>query len=312
MQNVKFDRLRYLESVMTEGSIRKAAEKLAVPPSAVSRQIQTLEQETGLTLFERLATGVAPTGAAEHLLDYYRVCMAQWENLEHQLSALRDLQTGSVSLAVSEGLIGPLTEEILWHFHRRYPHVRISVQMKATAEIVEAVENGAVHIGLAYSPPHTERIRFHANAKHHVVAAVSPRHPLARQKGDITFGRAISYPFATMPAVYGLGRLIEAVAAAENLRFGPTFRANTLDMLKRFAIEGLGVSFVTDFSIMDEVAAGKLIGRRIDHPMLGNQYARVLVKADRLLSHAATELLQWIETRLSVFNPTADLGEAIC
>ena len=48
---------------MIEGSIRKAAEKLAVPPSAVSRQIQMLELETDLTLFERLATGVAPTAA---------------------------------------------------------------------------------------------------------------------------------------------------------------------------------------------------------------------------------------------------------
>jgi len=294
---------------MIEGSIRKAAEKLSVPPSAVSRQIQLLELETDLTLFERLATGVAPTAAADHLLDYYRICMAQLENLEHQLSALRDLQTGSVSLAVSEGLIAALTEEVLWAFHRRYPHVRIAVQMKATSEIVEAVENGAVHIGLAYSPPHTERIRFHANAKHNVVAAISPDHPLAQQSGDIPFGRAIAYPFATMPPVYGLGRLIEAVASAENLRFGPAFRANTLDMLKRFAIEGLGVALVTDYSIRDEVAAGLLVGRKIDHPMLGNQYARVLVKADRMLSHAAAELLQWIETRMSVFNASAKSEE---
>lgn len=305
MYQIKKNQLMYLETVVTTGSIRKAAVRLGVQPSAVSRQIQTLERETGTQLFERQASGTVPTPATTHLLEYYRTWSAQLEHLENQLESLDDLKSGSVSVAASEGLIPALADEVLWDFNRRYPNVRLSVQIRATGEILDDMQKGIVHIGMAYSPPAADNIRFHASDRHHVVAAVTPDHPLAQQTGAVTFGRAIAYPFATMPPAYGLGRLIEAVASAENLRFAPAMRANTLDMLKRYALAGLGVAMVTDYSVREEVAEGRLVARNIDHRMLGNQYAKVFVKSDRVLPRAAAELLSWIETRMSVFNGSA-------
>lgn len=62
-------------------------------------------------------------------------------------------------------------------------------------------------------------------------------------------------------------------------------------------------------AVREEVADGRLVARTIDHPMLGNQYAKVFVNSERMLTRAASELLRWIETRLSVFNApmTADV-----
>lgn len=300
-----------LEAVVTAGSIRKAAQRLGMQPPAVSRQIQALERETGIALFDRRADGTVPTPAAEYVLEYYRVWSGQLEHLKNQLDELADLRSGSVSVAASEGLIPSLTEEVLWDFTRKYPGVRLLVQMKATSEIVEDVQKGFVHIGLAYSPPATVNIRFHAGVKHRVVAAVRPDHPLAMQKDGVPLGRVIAYPFGTMPPIYGLGQLIETIAAAEHLRFTPTLRANTLDVLKRFAIAGLGAALVTDYSVRAEVADGQLVTRTIDHPMLGNQHARVFVKSDRMLTAAAAELLHWIEHRMSVFTAPADAEEAL-
>jgi DNA-binding transcriptional LysR family regulator len=302
MDQIKKSQLMYLEAVITMGSIRKAATKLGVRASAVSRQIQMLERATGAILFDRQSAGTVPTPATEHLLEYHRMWSAQLEHLEGQLGSLDDLRSGSVIVAASEGLIPSLTDDVLWDFNRQYPDIRLTIQTKATVEIVHDVQKGIVHIGMAYSPPASEHLRFHAHARHRVVAAMHPDHPLAKQEGDIPFGRAIAYPFATMPALYGLGRLIEAVAAAENLRFTPIMQGNTLDLLKRFALAGRGVAMVTDYSVREELADGRLVARAIDHPMLGNQYAKVFVNSERMLTRAATELLRWIETRMLVFN----------
>lgn len=309
MDQIKKSQLMYLEAVVAMGSIRKAATKLGIQPSAVSRQILQLERETGTILFDRQPGGTVPTPATEHLLEYYRMWSAQLEHLESQLGSLDDLRSGRVIVAASEGLIPSLTDDVLWDFNRQYPDIRLTVQCKATVEIVHDVQKGIVHIGMAYSPPASEHLRFHTHVRHRVVAAMCPDHPLAAQTGDIPFGRAIAYPFATMPAVYGLGRLIEAVAAAENLRFAPVLQANTLDLLKRFALAGRGVAMVTDYAVREEVADGRLVARTIDHPMLGNQYAKVFVNSERMLTRAASELLRWIETRMSVFNApmTADV-----
>ncbi len=302
MKSQTLNGLKYLEALIAERSIRKAAERLSMPPSALCRRIRALEVEVDAVLFDRCTSGVTPTAAAELLLDHLRIFEAHRDSLDTRLAELKDLRRGAISLAASEGLIASLTDDVLWQFNREYPGIRISLQMKATGDIVADVVNGAVDIGLAYGPPHLEGLRFHAAVKHAVVAAVSPQHPLAQQEGSIAFGRAISYPFATMPAVYGLGRLIEAVASTETLRFAPALRANTLDILKRYAIAGLGVALVTDYSVAEELAAGMLVARPISHPMLERQHARVFVRADRTLNHAAAELLRWIETRMTVFS----------
>ncbi|KVD96204.1 transcriptional regulator [Burkholderia stagnalis] len=291
----------YFEIVMTERSFRKAADRLQVAPSEVSRQIQRLESETGLHLFDRHPSGVVPTEQAECLLRYHRGCEATYEVLQSELDALRSLKTGRVSISASEGVIPALADEILWAFGNEYPDVRISVNIRATGEIVSDVLKDVAHIGIAYSPPTTEGIRVHRSAVHQVVAAVRPDHPLASQPGAIPFGRAISYPFATMPSMYGLGGTIDMLARSEAIRYQPAFVGNTLDVLRRFAIAGMGVAFLTDYSIAGDVAEGRLVGKAIDHPLLGRQSVQVLVKSDRTLPFAAHELLRRIETRMSTF-----------
>ncbi|RQR49187.1 LysR family transcriptional regulator [Burkholderia sp. Bp9126] len=143
----------YFEIVMTERSFRKAADRLQVAPSEVSRQIQRLESETGLHLFDRHSSGVVPTEQAECLLRYHRGCEATYEVLQSELDALRSLKTGRVSISASEGVIPALAEEILWAFGNEYPDVRISVNIRATGEIVSDVLKDVAHIGIAYSPP---------------------------------------------------------------------------------------------------------------------------------------------------------------
>ncbi|WP_254603618.1 LysR family transcriptional regulator [Burkholderia lata] len=302
MEIPKNRQMQYFEIVMTERSFRKAADRLQVAPSEVSRQIQRLESETGLHLFDRHSSGVVATEQAECLLRYHRGCEATYEVLQSELDALRSLKTGRVAISASEGVIPTLTEEILWTFGNEYPNVRLAVSIRATGEIVSDVLKDVAHIGIAYSPPKTDGIRVHRSVVHRVVAAVRPDHPLASQPGAITFGRAISYPFATMPPMYGLGGTIDMLARSEPIRYQPTFVGNTLDVLRRFAIAGMGVAFLTDYSIAADVEAGRLVGKEIDHPLLGRQSVQVLVKSERTLPFAAQELLRRVETRMSTFT----------
>ncbi|WP_244136404.1 LysR substrate-binding domain-containing protein [Burkholderia sp. BCC0405] len=91
------------------------------------------------------------------------------------------------------------------------------------------------------------------------------------------------------------------LARSEPVRYQPSLVGNTLDVLHRFAIAGMGVAFLTDYSIAEDVAEGRLVGKAIDHPLLGRQSVQVLVKSERTLPFAAQELLRRIETRMSTF-----------
>ena len=294
--------VQFFETVMIERSLRKAAERLDVSVSEVSRQIRKLETAMKLRLFHREPSGVVPTREAELLLEYHRGCDSQFEVFKGRIDSLHSLKTGIVSVSVSESMMVPFTSEVLWEFCRHYPDVRVLLNQRATREIIEDVLTDAAHIGLVYNPPPTDGISVYRSFRDGLIAAVHPEHPLATHAGPVPFARAVAYPFATMPSPYGIGGLMESVAKTEVVKFKPVVVANTLDVLRRFALQGLGVAFVSTFTINQELEAGTLVAVPIDHPAFGKQSTSIIVKSGRALSAATEELLKRIECNMTAFS----------
>jgi len=299
MYDITRAKMRVFQALLEHKSVRKAAEQLDISRTVVSRYLTELEEMIGERLFDRAATGLMPTDAVPYLLEYARSVEASHERLLDGVNQLKCLHTGNLLISLSEGLIDTLIEDVLAGFADKYPGVEIVLNMRATAEIIDDVLSNEAHIGLAYNPPLTDGIEFCASAVHHIVAAVNPDHPLAQSKGPIPLAAALAYPVGIMPQTYGLGLLIRTIAKAENLRLAPNFNANTLMALRAYARHAGGLAFVTDFSIRKEVAAGQLVGIRLDHPLTENQYARVLLKEKRPLPRAAQEVINAINQHLA-------------
>ncbi|WP_083438980.1 LysR family transcriptional regulator [Herbaspirillum autotrophicum] len=296
------NRMRYFEAVKEHKSIRRAAEQLNAKPSVITRQIQTLENEIGTELFERNHKGMIPTEAAYFLTEFWLSCLAQKENLDDQLRTLREIQHGHIQISLCEDVAESFLNEALSEFIHLYPKVEIVANVRATNAIIGNVVENVAHIGIAYNPPMCADIDTHASSRHCIVAAMRPGHALAQRTGPISLQDAIEYPCGLMPTSYGLGQLVQNIACAEALTIKAAFTSNTLLMLKQYAKASDGISFLTDFSVRREIAAGELVAIPLAHPLLNNQHVKVLVKAKRPLTRAVQELLTHIKQRMTVFN----------
>jgi len=298
-------RLPYLFEAVQCGTVRAAADRLDIAPSAVSRQIALLEAELALPLIERHKRGVHLTQAGRLLMEYYREQRAHQEDLLAKLQEVRGLRRGHIRLAVGEGFVSDLMGAPLQYFCKRYPDITLTLDLAGTNEVMRLVAEDDADIGLVYNPPAEPKIVSRAQMRQPVHAIVAPDSSLVGQlneKGALRLDALYDVPLALMHGAYGTRQLMELAEQSEKHRLAPTVTTNSISVLKHFVRAGLGATFLPAFAVSQEIEAGVLRALPVDHPILNRAEAHLVTRAGRRLSGAANRLLTHLASKMEAFG----------
>src|SRR5260221_3290749 len=147
--------LRVFLTVAEHEHITRASEELILSQPAVTKIIQSLEREVGLELIERHGRRIVLTYAGNGLHKYARRMFGLEHEMEEALAALRDIESGEITLAANTTTGVYLLPPIVARFRARYPQVSLHINILNSHEIVEQILNWNLDLGLVESDPAT-------------------------------------------------------------------------------------------------------------------------------------------------------------
>lgn len=191
-------RLRHAVSVAEHASFRRAASTLRISQPALTKSIQSLESDLGVKLFERRRDGVIPTEFGKLVLAHAHDVVQLESEFLRRINLLAGLETGSVTVA-----LGPLPHAMSAYpaagaLLSKHPNLRISFQAVAWREVMQAVLDKKVDLGIAELSGATTDDSLHTElvGQHRAHFCCRAAHPILRNRAS-KLKDLLAYPWAT-------------------------------------------------------------------------------------------------------------------
>lgn len=256
-------RLRVFRAVAEEMSFRKAAELLHLSQPAVSQQIRALEEECGARLFDRAGgeghgTQIALTEAGRVLLRYATKAAQTMAEAQRALAALNDEVVGELRLGASTTVAQYVLPRILGAFLKQYPHVHLSLVSGNTEEIVEAVAEERLALGIIEGPAMRRDVKTERMVRDEMVLIASPNHGWVKT-GAIEPEDLANVPLLLRERGSGSRRVVERALKQVGLPLRSLKVAMELDSTEAIisGVEAeLGVGFVSRWAVSKVLRLG--------------------------------------------------------
>jgi len=187
--------LRYFVAVAEEEHVGRAAERLHVSPSPLSRQIRQLEGELGVELFQRQGRGVRLTRAGTAYLARARELLDAVERAAKEAQAISRGAQGRLSLAFNDTrAYAQLLPEVILGLRALHPKVAVDVSPLGSQAQLEALRAGSLDAGFGHQAPAEPGLRAEPLYTERILLALPVDHPLAHRKA-ITVAMLKDEPF---------------------------------------------------------------------------------------------------------------------
>jgi LysR family nitrogen assimilation transcriptional regulator len=259
-------RLKYFLRVAEEGSITRAASMLGIAQPALSRQVQLLEEDLGVTLFHRTRRGVQLTEEGERLRSSTAGPLRQLDlAVQYIGSPLARLERGML-LGMPETAVAVLAAPLIASLTTVFPGASFSVSVGSTDQLVEAMLKGSVDVALI-NPVPDDRVFYRDLLAEDLVVVGGPESTLTPD-GAVTFTELVELPLVIPRSPTGIGHALENAALRTKVNIGYRTTTDSLQVTKSLVEAGLVYAVLPLSACGRDIDAGRLRFSPLTEPVL--------------------------------------------
>lgn len=294
------DQLHTFLEIVRLKSFSKAAQTCYRTQPAISAQVRQLEQELNTTLFERLGTRISLTVAGRIFAQHAEQILALRRRAQDAINELEKVPRGELLIAANEATCIYVLPGVFAEFKKQFPNVQLLVDRSYGTRVVQAVLDNLADFGITQLPVQEKKLQVVKIHSDEIRLLVPAGHRLASYERVLArdlLGEQILLPKSGTTRAR-LNAWLDAVQDELHI----SMELDSTEMIKRFVMAHLGVSFLAASHCQEEVAAGKLACVSLGpEPMI--RRIGLIYRKDKSLSKAA---LGFIEVTLE--NAGNELG----
>src|SRR5258705_13383899 len=241
-------RLRTFVAVADLGTVSKAALRLRISQSALSRQIGDLEYECGFKLFDRIGRRLFLTTRGEQLLGDCRGGLGQVGSLGERIELLKRGDSGVLKLAAPPQTIESVLAGFLPRYTERFPNVRVKLTEALGMDQVPMLEPAQVPIGIRHDQGVNPWFESLALPSDDVLAAYRPSLQLGRG-GAVDIVSLADHPLLLLDSGYSVRRLFNAACRLADVEPSILLESRAPHTLLALAESGQGVAVIPSVQI---------------------------------------------------------------
>lgn len=291
--------LTALVTVAEVGSITRAARLLHLVQPSVTRQIKLLEDEVGVALFERSASGMTLTPSGEVLVTRARRALLELERARAELRPDAAGLTGIVTIGLLESVVDVLAEPLVQAVAAEHPALELRLLTAYSGHLQEWLDAGDVDLSLLYDLSSSPSLAV-VPLVEELLWAVAPPGSGLDPAVPVACAQVLARRLVLPVPGHGLRVLIDQATSSVDVQPDVVVQVNSMHLQKQLVAAGHGWTILPAAGVAADVARGTLEGAPLCEPTVGRQVVLGVQRGGRVPPHvqAVTGIVGRVVQRL--------------
>ncbi len=292
--NIDLELYRVFYSVARNKNITKASLELRISQPGVSKSIKNLEGQLGCTLFVRNKYGVVLTEEGKVFYEQIEKAMEFIEHAEDAISEMINMETGVLTIGISNTLTQKYLLPFIQEFHELYPKIKIKIITNPTFELINKARNGLLDfiiLNLPYQIPN-DFVECKLKTIHDCFVANQKFKHLKGKK--LSLKELNDYPLILISQGSNTRYFLDKICLENGVVLKPEIELTSYSLVTQFTKIGLGIGFVTKEYLEHEIEDGTLF--EIDlKEKIEDRYIGMIYMENRVLSNTSKKFIELLK-----------------
>ncbi|MEP7455962.1 LysR family transcriptional regulator [Phyllobacterium sp. SB3] len=259
MDAAEFGELKAFLAVYEERGFRRAALRLAMSPSALSRTVRSLEERLGVRLLNRTTRSVAPTEAGSALQSRIAPMIGEMEAALRDVGSFQANPRGTVRVNLPQAAATAIILPKLLDFTNSFPEVRIDLVLDNNiTDIVARGFDAGIRIGTQVSP---DMVAVRLTPDFRMAVVASPRYlervPKPHVPTDLIHHRCVTYKWDSTGTLFPWS--FDGLSGKATVEVESVLTANDTNLLVSAATRDVGIAYVAEVVAQPYLVDGTLV-----------------------------------------------------